>query len=914
MIGTPLYCPRFIDRDAELFGLLELARQAATGRGAVAIVSGEAGIGKTRFLTEFRKSLPRGVASFGAACLEFAPAPLGPIQTILGAIEAASRAKLGSVALFEDPAPPDRALGKLVLFQRVADVLRRACAERPIVIVIDDLHWADTATLEIVQFLAVELSALRVLLVLGYRSEALAPGQPLAVALGRLERRENVQRFELEPLPQAGIQALIDATLAHRESPAPGVIRDVRLKCEGNPLFAEELLKAGVDRKSDSTVALPNSLRAAILERLRRFSPVELRLLETAALVGRRFRVAFLERVSGQAETEVLAFLRLAVQENLLVEDRVELGWFVFRHALVRETILSGMLLIELRAMHLRIAEEIEREPDFASRSMELSDHYWNGAAFAQCAPHAAAAAKEAHERYAYREAFEQYERALACGAHADLDRAGLHKGAAEAHFVLGNAQKSVEHLELATALYSQMDDHKTAAACFVELALAHRRHGDIEAAFLALGRAAELERLAPGERLRAELFIRLAQLNMLNNDWEKTAQQLDKAEPLLAAAAPDDVVLFHSVRASLLFARRDWDGWQTNFQDATLAARRSGGGPALTAMASTNFGLEAMKIGRIDLALPALQAVVAEATRFGALYNITFARAGFVQALLYAGRLEEARAQLQELLAETRESLTMQVLTALLGITLSIVLRDEALFERSYSDGLLARARAEKDSRLFGHLAAALAEKHLADGDEAGAANLLNEMLASPSPGDDLACELAIPVAVCCGAVENEVAEELLRSQESAPNSYVRACTDLFHAYKAARFGSKADSIRRAEVAARLFADLHMPLLEAEAYALAGQGSRAAVICERIGARRTQRRLSSGGRGTAIGELTPREREVVNLVVRGLSNSAIASELSLSERTVESHVAAAYRKLGVRSRAELLLLSVASD
>jgi len=907
LLNRPLYCPRFINRDQELSALLALARDCAAGNGAVALVSGEAGIGKTRFLSELRKRLPVGISNVGAACLEFAPSPLAPIQVILNALTARSQMPSGPGAILED-ALGGGSEGKLNLFQRLCEALRLASDGKPMVVVIDDLQWADTATLELVLFLAGAITTERMLLVLAYRCDELSDAHPLQAVIGRLARLSHVHRFELDPLPQPVMQEFIDATLANRLVLSSDALHEIRVKSEGNPLFAEELLKAAVDRRNTQTVGPPTSLRIVIIERLRKLMPEDLRLLEIGALIGRRFHAAFLKRVSdGKTEATITAFLRLGVAEHFLIEDRAEAGWFVFRHALVRETILSTMLSIELRAMHLRLAQEIEREPDADERVVELSDHYWQAAALAECVRYAVAAADQARARFAFFEAANQYERALACGPPGELERANLHAGAATAHTALGNSQKSVEHLEIGANLFEQIDAHDQVIAACLELSLALRRCGDTQGAFSALTRAAAIEHRRPDEGLRVRILVQLAQVQTLVGDWANADLSLRQAEPLLPLAAPRDLVRFYTSRAFLHFALQDRDEWQIDSQTAARIARASDD-PTLVALALTHYGLNALKIGRLDLAIPALYEVVEAAARFGPLYNITFARLGYIQGLFLAGRLSDARMQLNEVLAEGHESVTIRVLAAQLGTSLSLVLRDDSLFARSHPEATLEKAFAMKEPRLSAQLAAAVAEKRLADGDEAGALELLRRMLAS-LPEDDLVCELFLPVAVCCGRGEVASAAALLAGSRRAPNVYVEACTALFHSYFATRFGNKKAAEQRALSAARQFQELGMPLLEAEAYVIARQVTRATAICERIGARQLQRRLRrTTTERLPDPRLTPREREVVNLATRGLSNKAIATELSLSERTVESHLAAAYVKFGVGSRAELLM------
>ena len=146
-----MYCPRLIGREHELRALGELARRAAAGDGGIAFVSGDAGAGKTRLIDELTRHLPRGMRSYRAACLEYAPSPLGPIADILADLEnePGPRSAIAATAAPTGDDPVD----KRRLFERVAALLRAAGAVAPLVAAVDDAHWADSATLELLQYL-----------------------------------------------------------------------------------------------------------------------------------------------------------------------------------------------------------------------------------------------------------------------------------------------------------------------------------------------------------------------------------------------------------------------------------------------------------------------------------------------------------------------------------------------------------------------------------------------------------------------------------------------------------------------------------------------------------------------------------------------------------------------------------------
>ena len=328
----------------------------------------------------------------------------------------------------------------------------------------------------------------------------------------------------------------------------------------------------------------------------------------------------------------------------------------------------------------------------------------------------------------------------------------------------------------------------------------------------------------------------------------------------------------------------------------------------ALIAFALTTFGVDARKVAQLELAAAAFREAAETGLAFGALYVATFARLGYVDVLHRVGDLLGARNELLEVVAELHESVTIRILIAQFGIALSVALRDDSLFRRCYAPDVLEAAFSTNEPAQYAELAAALAEHHLACGEDGAAVAVLERMLASlPDGWDD--GEVLLPVAVCCAQAQVERTRRRFRAaRTNAPNAFGDAFRELFDAYAAARFGSREEKVRHAKEAAALLQHLGMPLLEAEAWELAEQPARSVALCEQIGALALPRRLGTQPRRrAAAAHLTAREREVVELALCSMSNSAIADELSLSERTVEAHLAAAYRKVGVRSRGELL-------
>ena len=907
MVATTLYCPRLIGREGELAALAALARRAAGGETVFAFVGGDAGAGKTRLIEELRLHLPRGMRGVLGTCMEYAPSPMGSLLDIVAALDAERGVPVAAMQV-ADPTGDDP-VDKRRLFERVTAALRAAASTRPFTMIIDDAHCADSVTLDLLQFLTGTLRDARVLIVVAYRTGELSTEHPLHVLVARATRARNVRHIELGPLRPAHIRELIDATIPPGLRLPRETLHEVRDRSEGNPLFAEEFLKTVADGVllGEIRTTLPASLRGLLLDRLRRIQPADLRLLEIAALIGRRFSAAFLARIAGTDADALTRFLRMAIDEHFLVEDRDDPNGFVFRHALTRDTILSGVLALQARALHLAIAQEIEREPAGDAHVVELAEHYWRAAAFTECAGYAQRAGDLAKARHAYVEAADFYERALACGIADEPTLVGLHEKAASAYASLGAAQKVLEHLDVAVDHYVAVGDSEKLVGCYLEQAPAYRRTAQTERAFAVLRDAAQLSSAIGNEKLRFKSAVQLAQLHAIAEEWRDAEAHLSEAEALVELADPRDEVRFCTARAALHLFRHDLDPWRADCERAVSIARAHGD-PTVLAYALTGFGMGARKVGQLALALSAAREAVEGSRSDGTLYTVTFARLLGVNMLYLMGELGAARTEMIDVLADVHEPVTIRILIAQCGVPLSIALRDDALFHRSYSPEVLEAAFSTGVPIQYAPLAAVIAEHHLAAGDEGAAAALLERMLAS-LPEDWNDCESLLPVAVCCSRAVVERARTLFEKPSNRTmNVFVNACRELFRAYAAARFGTREAKLRHANAAAVLLKRLGMPLMEAEAYDLAEQTARATAICETAGALRLPRRLGPPSRGRSVSrQLTAREREIVALALRSLSNSAIADELSLSERTVEAHIAAAYRKLGIRSRGELL-------
>jgi len=429
-----------IGRDAELAWLDGLLGEAEAGMPRTVVVGGEAGIGKSRLIREFaaRVGSVAGAADPATSarvivgqCVDLGTvaAPYAPIKAALRSLVAdigAERAldtvgpgRAAFVALLPELAESGGA-GEPVpavaggpgasgqLHEAVAVLLETVSRERPVVLVVEDLHWIDPASLGLLRFLVRALTASRVMLLLSYRSEDVTRGHPLRPFLAELERDRWVDRRELSRLSRDEVRELA-ASLAG-SSPDEALLDTLFRRSDGVPFFVEEVV--GLDGCTDEG-QLPDTLRDLLLARYERLSDEAQQLLRLIATGGVRVGHPLLTRVFRGGDDELDEAAREAVLGGVLVVDGEDYG---FRHALVREAILADILPGERARFHARYAEAYEALAAAGSRRLaaEISYH-WLGANDAMRAfPATVQAMREARAASAFASAAQLGERALA--------------------------------------------------------------------------------------------------------------------------------------------------------------------------------------------------------------------------------------------------------------------------------------------------------------------------------------------------------------------------------------------------------------------------------------------------------------------------------------------------------------------
>jgi class 3 adenylate cyclase/tetratricopeptide (TPR) repeat protein len=412
--------PAFVGRVAELATFERLLEQAAAGRGGALMVAGEAGIGKSRLVAEL-ETRARGSDALVLVgeCMELAEGELA-----FAPIVAAMRPVMADRDIIEGLEAPLRSalaalwpsLGEATgtfreqLFEGVYRVLAGLAERQLVILVVEDLHWVDRSSRDLLGFLVHNARRDRLIVVATYRPDELHRGHPLRPFLVELERSGRAERLELEPLTRAELAEQMAAILGSR--PPARTIDGIFARSEGNPFFAEELL---VSAEPDPASELPGSVREALLLRVELLAPTTKDMLRAAAVVGRSVDHRLLAHVSGAADLELLAALREATEHHVLVLTGHGTA-YTFRHALLREAIYDDTLPGERLRLHRAIGKALSASPELATAgaTAELAYH-WHAAGELPAALGASVqAATEAARMNAYDEGVGHIERALA--------------------------------------------------------------------------------------------------------------------------------------------------------------------------------------------------------------------------------------------------------------------------------------------------------------------------------------------------------------------------------------------------------------------------------------------------------------------------------------------------------------------
>ncbi|MDH6145377.1 DNA-binding CsgD family transcriptional regulator [Kitasatospora sp. GP30] len=419
--------PVFVGRGSELAALGAALRRAGEGQPQALLVGGEAGVGKTRLLEEFlAQAEAAGTVTMLGNCLEVGAEglPYAPLVTALRRLHRRLGPELARAAegmeghlsrvlpeFGETDTEPNDEYGRARLFEHIGRLFDRLGAEHTLVLAIEDLHWSDRSTRELLGYLIATLHSSRVLICATYRSDDLHRRHPLRPFLVELERQRTVQRLELDRFGHQEVAAQLAGILG-TETPDRQLVERIHHRSEGNPFFVEEL---ACSYTGGCSVGLSDSLREILLVRVEALPEATQRVVRTAAEGGSRIEHELLAAVLDGSEDELLDALRTAVGANILQPDKDGEG-YRFRHALVREAVSDDLLPGERTRINRRFAAALAAEPTLvhgAERPARLANYWYHAHDPARALPSALDAARAARRRNAFAEQLRMLERAL---------------------------------------------------------------------------------------------------------------------------------------------------------------------------------------------------------------------------------------------------------------------------------------------------------------------------------------------------------------------------------------------------------------------------------------------------------------------------------------------------------------------
>ena len=413
--------PEFLARERELEHLLALFEDASSGATRFAVVTGEPGIGKTRLVTEVCARLTDRASDHWASCYEGQPSHwcwIKLLQELDSPPQVTERLRT-SYAGTDEAARFDSLVA-------LAGALGAAAEVQLLLLVLDDVHLADEASLGALSFVGRELRGSPIMLMAAYRDVEVRRGHPLAKTLGELAREQLAERITLTGLSADSVARLLESTAGLDPS---AVAIELHERTHGNPLFVGEFGRLAAAAGAFDAGRLPEGIRDVIGLRLDRLDESQVALLRTAAVIGESFAASRLSTVA--EEPDPGPALRPAVDVGLLALAE-DLRSYRFTHGLIRETLLGELPVYDRASLHARVADAIQDEQD--SGAAELAAHLENAGALADptlTCDTAQRAGDEALGALAYEEARHWFELALRCkpAAERDLQRARLYFG-----------------------------------------------------------------------------------------------------------------------------------------------------------------------------------------------------------------------------------------------------------------------------------------------------------------------------------------------------------------------------------------------------------------------------------------------------------------------------------------------------
>lgn len=995
-IAQPIVCPQLIGRTPYVEAFAAALESVQQGEGRTVVVSGEAGIGKSRLLVEVGSEAERRgfIRLLGNAFEAERDVPFAPLTDLLRNRIASANDDLKRVLTVSvghylsdllpelanrtaDRAPAgatDPEQRKRRLYTTLDEVLLGIARDRPALIAVEDMHWADETTLDYLLHLARQVSRRSVMLVVTYRSDEVHPA--LRHFLAGLDRERLATEAHLTPLDRAEVGEMLRAIFELSRPPRADLVTALYEMTEGNPFFIEEVLHILVaegdifyangrwDRKPLDEIQIPRSVHDTVQRRALGLSADAARVLNLAAVLGRRWDFALLQTVGGYGEARLLALLKELIAAQLIVEESDER--YRFRHALTRQAVYAELLARERRLLHRSIAETIERLAGEASDAAlpALAYHYFAAGVWEKAAAYSQHVGERALSLFSPGAAVEHFTRALKA-----FERLGV--------------VPPLAVLRSRGAAYETLGDFERALADYERALERARADGDWRAEWQTLR---DLGMLWSGRDYAqaGESYRRAHELAEASGDAGTIARSLNSlGNWLLNIGRPSEALRYHGEALAAFEALDDRRGIAETLDFLGLASYVSGNlvqgtryyGRGIALMRDLNerkllasalatmpmrgmtWQTDSLVPATVTLAEAQTEAyeALAIAREIGWLAAEAYAhmQLGYAAVSLgeYGRAIDHVRTGIEIATAIEHQQWLVGMRCARGCLLLDLYAQDAA--EDTLMEALRL-ARTLGSHIWLGYTASYLAFCYVDRGKLDAATAVLDDVLPLGAPVHSLVQRIAwcarIHLMLARGEPERalQLADELAAATPNAASpddiprvSWLRgralimlgrhddAARSLLAAEQHFRTqGARAqlwrvqadlcalalargehDTQREASIRdtlAALALNIPDPALRETFRA----GAAARLPAQRPSARPAPRRTTA----EAPGGLTSREREVVGLVAAGLANRAIAERLVVGERTVESHITNILGKLGFANRAQIAAWAVAHD